>query len=158
MVAFLQVMTFRKSSMMNFKLALLIALGGAIGTLARYGVSTFATPYSQALPWGTIFINISGSFVIGAFGTLTLASGRFPVPEAARLFVMVGLCGGYTTFSAFSLQTLDLLRAGSGAKALFNVVFSVIACILAVGAGYWIASQLNPGADTVAQARAEELG
>jgi CrcB protein len=151
-------MTFRKSFMMNFKLALLIALGGALGTLARYGVSVFAAPYSQSLPWGTIVINVTGSFVIGCFGTLTLANGRFPVPEAVRLFVMVGLCGGYTTFSAFSLQTLDLLRAGFGAKALFNVVFSVIACILAVSAGYWVASQLNPGADRVAQARAEELG
>ncbi len=158
MVAFLQVMTFGKSSTMNFKLALLIASGGAIGTLARYGVSLLAAPYSQSLPWGTIFINITGSFLIGAFGTLTLANGRFPVPETVRLFVMVGLCGGYTTFSAFSLQTLDLLRAGSGTKAIFNVAFSVVACLVAVGAGYWIASQLNPGADRVAQVRAEELG
>ncbi len=144
--------------MINLKLALLIALGGALGTLARYGVSLLAAPWSQNLPWGTIFINITGSFVIGFFGTLTLANGRYPVPEALRLFVMVGLCGGYTTFSAFSLQTLDLLRAGALARASINVVLSVVACILAVAAGYWVASQFNVGATRVAQESAEELG
>ena len=144
--------------MINLKLALLIALGGALGTLARYGVSLLAAPWSQSLPWGTIFINITGSFVIGFFGTLTLADGRHPVPEAVRLFVMVGLCGGYTTFSAFSLQTLDLLRAGALARASINVALSVVACILAVAAGYWIAAQFNVGAARVAQGSVEELG
>jgi CrcB protein len=144
--------------MINLKLALLIALGGALGTLARYGVSLLAAPWSQSLPWGTLFINITGSFVISFFGTLTLANGRYPVPEALRLFVMVGLCGGYTTFSAFSLQTLDLLRAGALARASVNVALSVVACILAVAAGWWIAAQFNVGATHVAQESVEELG
>ena len=95
---------------MNGYTCLVIAVGGAIGTFGRYGLSLLALPISQSLPWGTIAINALGSFVIGFFGTLTLASGKFPVSESLRLFVMVGVCGGFTTFSAFSLQTLDLLQ------------------------------------------------
>jgi CrcB protein len=143
---------------MTFELALLLALGGALGTLARFAVSLTAGPYSQSMPWGTILINIVGSFVIGGFGTLTLAQGRYPVPEEARLFVMVGLCGGFTTFSAFSLQTLDLLRAGATMRALFNIFFSVAACVAAVALGHWIAAQLNSGATSIAQVSSEELG
>jgi len=97
---------------MNFSACLLIAAGGAIGTLGRYGLSALAMPISENLPWGTILINVLGSFIIGLFGTLTLATGKFPVSENVRLFVMVGVCGGFTTFSAFSLQTLDLIRDG----------------------------------------------
>ena len=94
-----------------------VMIGGALGTLARYLISMLALPISRELPWGTITINVTGSFVIGFFGTLTLADGRFPVSENVRLFVMVGLCGGYTTFSAFSLQTLDLIRSGAAVRA-----------------------------------------
>ena len=143
---------------MTLKLALLLALGGALGTLARFAVSVAAAPFSQSMPWGTILINIVGSFVIGGFGTLTLAQGRYPVSEEARLFVMVGLCGGFTTFSAFSLQTLDLLRSGATLRALFNVAFSVAACVAAVALGHWTAAQLNGGATPIARARSEELG
>src|SRR5438876_11070332 len=106
---------------MDFKTCLLVAVGGALGTLARFGISLMTLPISKDMPWGTILINISGSFVIGFFGTLTLANGKYPVSENARLFVMTGLCGGFTTFSAFSLQTLDLLRAGAFLRALANV-------------------------------------
>ena len=93
---------------MNFTTCLIVMFGGALGTLMRYLVSLFALPISSQLPWGTIIVNITGSFIIGLFGTLTLAHGRFPVSEEFRLFVMIGICGGYTTFSSFSLQTLDL--------------------------------------------------
>ena len=92
-----------------------LALGGALGTIARFGVGLWAAPFSTALPWGTVGINVLGSFVIGFFGTLTLAGGRYPAPEPLRLAVMVGFCGGFTTFSSFSLQTLDLLRGGGAA-------------------------------------------
>lgn len=143
---------------MSPRLALLLAVGGALGTLARYCLSLWAAPYSTSLPWGTILINIIGSFVIGAFGTLTLAHARYSVPEELRLFVMVGVCGGFTTFSAFSLQTLDLLRSGFVGRAVFNAVFSVLACIAAVAAGHWIASHLSGGAVAIAQAANEELG
>lgn len=97
---------------------LLLALGGALGTVARYGLSVWAMPMSQHLPYGTLLINIFGSLLIGFFGTLTLAHGKYPVSESVRLFVMVGLCGGFTTFSAVSLQTLELLRAGALLRAL----------------------------------------
>jgi len=98
---------------MSFTPYLIVMVGGAIGTLARYVVSVLALPVSRDLPWGTIGINVTGTFVLGCFGTLTLAGGRFPVSENHRLFVMIGLCGGYTTFSAFSLQNLDRIRFGS---------------------------------------------
>ncbi len=134
----------------------LVAAGGAIGTIARYFFSAAALPISRNLPWGTILINIAGSFIIGFFGTLTLAHGRFPLPENARLFVIVGFCGGFTTFSSFSLQTLDLLRSGAFGRATVNVLFSVALCLCAVAAGHFIASHFNAGATQITQARTEE--
>lgn len=129
---------------MSFFSCLVVVLGGAIGTFARYGISVLTLPLSRELPWGTIFINVTGSFIIGFFGTLTLAHGRFPVSENVRLFVMVGLCGGYTTFSAFSLQTLDLMRNGALMRAAINVLASVVFCIVAVGLGHLIAAHFGP--------------
>ncbi len=89
-----------------------------------------------AFPWGTILINIIGSGVIGFFATFTAAGSRYALDNDARLFVMVGLCGGFTTFSSFSLQTLDLLRDGRTGQALANVLLSVALCIAAVTAGH----------------------
>ncbi len=133
-----------------------IALGGALGSVARYWIALWALPISRQLPWGTIGINIAGSFLIGFFGTLTLENGRHPAPEWARLFVMVGLCGGFTTFSSFSLQTLDLLRGDAWGRALANVGFSVLLCLAAVTAGHAGAAQLNGGARQVAENPMEE--
>ncbi|HVU21451.1 MAG TPA: CrcB family protein, partial [Rhizomicrobium sp.] len=82
---------------MSFVTCLYVIAGGALGSLARYAISIWALPVSRDLPWGTIGINIAGSFIIGFFGTLTLAQGRFPVAENIRLFVMIGFCGGFTT-------------------------------------------------------------
>jgi CrcB protein len=143
---------------MSLTTCLLVALGGAIGTLARYLISVAALPLSQSLPWGTIGINILGSFVIGLFGTLTLANGRFPVSEDARLFVMVGVCGGFTTFSSFSLQTLDLLRGGATMRAFANIIVSVVLCVCAVAIGHLIAAHFNRGAQQIAQLSIEEEG
>jgi CrcB protein len=136
---------------MSFTTCLFVVIGGAIGTLGRYLISVAAVPFSQNLPWGTIWINIIGSFVIGLFGTLTLAHGRFPVSENARLFVMVGLCGGFTTFSSFSLQTLDLMRSGATVRAAINVVASVVLCVAAVAAGHLIAAYFNGGDSQIVQ-------
>jgi CrcB protein len=133
-----------------------IMVGGALGTLARYLVSTWALPISGQLPWGTILINISGSFLIGFFGTMTLAQGRYPVAENLRLLVMVGFCGGYTTFSSFSLQTLDLIRSGAVLRAGVNIFGSVILCICAVAAGHYIAAQFNGHEAKIAQIPIEE--
>lgn len=141
---------------MSFMSCVVVVLGGAIGTFMRYAISVLALPISRELPWGTIVINISGSFVIGLFGTLTLAAGRFPVSENWRLFVMVGICGGYTTFSSFSLQTLDLMRSGAVGRAAVNVTLSVVLCVLAVTAGHLIAARFNEGARTIAQNAVEE--
>jgi fluoride exporter len=132
-------------------------LGGAIGTFLRYLVSVLALPISRDLPWGTIIINITGSFVIGLFGTLTLASGRFPASDNLRLFVMVGFCGGYTTFSAFSLQTLDLMRNGATLRAVLNIVLSVVLCLSAVALGHLVGARFNGGVQAaVAQTEIEE--
>jgi fluoride exporter len=133
-----------------------IALGGALGSVARYWIALWAAPISRSLPWGTILINVLGSFAIGLFGTLTLAHGRYPAPDAARLFFMVGVCGGFTTFSSFSLQTLDLLRAGAPVRALANAALSVLLCLGAVALGHAAAAALNGGAVQVAQTQAEE--
>ncbi|MGI3902530.1 MAG: fluoride efflux transporter CrcB [Janthinobacterium lividum] len=142
--------------MMDFTTVLLVALGGALGTVARYLLALAALPISGSLPWGTILINIFGSFVIGFFGTLTLSHGRYPVSETLRLFVLVGICGGFTTFSSFSLQTLDLLRAGALGRAAFNVVGSVALCLAAVAIGHLTGAALNGGTVAVVQASIEE--
>jgi CrcB protein len=143
---------------MSFATCLIVMAGGALGTLARFLLSTLTAPISGQLPWGTIIINIAGSFVIGFFGTLTLANGRFPVSENVRVFVMVGLCGGFTTFSAFSLQTLDLLRNGAVGRASINVVASVALCICAVSLGHLLAAPLNGGDRRIAQIDIEREG
>lgn len=122
-----------------------IALGGALGSLGRYWLALWAAPISRRLPFGTIGINVLGSFVIAFFGTFTVEGGALPAPEPLRLFVTVGLCGGFTTFSSFSLQTLDLLRGGAWGRAWANVVLSVLLCLCSISLGYWAALQLNAG-------------
>ena len=141
---------------MSFTTCLYVTIGGALGSLARYAISVWALPVSRDLPWGTIGINILGSFIIGFFGTLTLAQGRYPAAENLRLFVMVGLCGGFTTFSSFSLQTLELMRHGAMLRAGANIVLSVVLCVAAVALGHALAAQLNGHAVAVAQLPVEE--
>jgi CrcB protein len=141
---------------MSFTTCLIVMAGGALGTLGRYLISVLALPISGQMPWGTIVINITGSFLIGFFGTLTLAHGRFPISENWRLFVMIGVCGGYTTFSSFSLQTLDLMRQGALTRAAVNVAASVVLCVTAVAVGHQLAALMNGGAQAVAQLPIEE--
>lgn len=119
----------------------LIGLGGALGSVARAWLGNAMVALTgPSFPWGTILINIVGSFVIGFFGTLTATDGRFAVPFDVRAFVMVGICGGFTTFSSFSLQTLELLRDGRPGQALANIALSVALCLASVAAGYSLAS------------------
>lgn len=127
----------------NITPSLLIGLAGAAGTLLRYWVGLATLRWGQMLPWGTILINVTGSFAIAFFGTLTAAGGRLPVSETGRLIFMVGLCGGYTTFSSFSLQTLDLLKNGAPGRAMLNIGLSVGLCMLSVTAGYLAAQAIN---------------
>jgi fluoride exporter len=118
-----------------------VAFGGALGTMARLWLGVYvATVTGLAFPWGTILINILGSLVIGFFATFTGPDGRISVPMDARAFVMVGLCGGFTTFSAFSLQTLDLARDERWLQAGANIMLSVVLCLVAVAIGHWLAA------------------
>ena len=127
-------------------------------TFARVTLTQLTLPVSAGFPYGTILVNIVGSFIIGFFGTLTLAGGRFPASSNLRLFVMVGLCGGFTTFSSFSLQTFDLLRSGSWLKALANVLLSVTLCLAAVAAGHLLAQQATPGVAIAESSQEENTG
>jgi fluoride exporter len=126
-------------------LYLWIAIGSALGGMARYGLNGFVTQrLGDAFPWGTLLINVVGSFAIGFFFTLTGSGGRWSVGEEGRIFFMVGICGGFTTFSAFSIQTLNLFRAGEWLRAGGYVAASVAFCLLAVWVGHVAASLLNP--------------
>lgn len=121
-----------------------VALGGAIGTIGRYFLSGLvARMIGETFPWGTIVINVTGSFVIGLFATLTGPDGRYFVGSTARQFVMTGICGGYTTFSSFSLQTQNLMNDGEWLYAGANVSLSVILCLIAVWAGFALGSAIN---------------
>ena len=114
----------------------LVLIGGFLGGIFRFFLSgVVGRRVGETFPWGTLVINILGSFVIGIFGGLTGPDGRFLVSPEVRIFVMVGLCGGYTTFSSFSLQTLALMQDGEWARAGANVVLSVVLCLLAVWLG-----------------------
>ncbi len=121
-----------------------IALGGAIGSVLRFWCSgAVAGLFGQTFPWGTLMVNIAGSFIIGFTATLTGPDGRLFVPSDARSFVMVGVCGGYTTFSSFSLQTLSLVQDGEWLLAGGNVLLSVSLCLIAVWLGHIAAASLN---------------
>ena len=118
-----------------------VALGGAIGSVARLWLSVqVGLLTGLGFPWGTILVNIIGSLVIGFVATLTGPNGRVVVPIDAQAFVMVGLCGGFTTFSAFSLQTLELARDGRLLHAAANILLSVVLCLTAVALGHWLAT------------------
>lgn len=121
-----------------------IAIGSALGGMARYWCSGIAARLiGETFPWGTMIVNIVGSFIIGFFATLTGPDGRIFADTLTRQFVMIGFCGGYTTFSSFSLQTLALLQDGEWLLASANIALSVIACLLAVWAGYALAASIN---------------
>ncbi|MBI3454080.1 MAG: fluoride efflux transporter CrcB [Rhodospirillales bacterium] len=121
-----------------------VAAGSALGGVARYWASGLVDErIGETFPWGTILVNVTGSFVIGFVATLTASDGRLLVGSTARQFVMVGLCGGYTTFSSFSLQTLNLVQGGEWLRAGGNIVLSVVLCLAAVWLGHVMAAALN---------------
>ncbi len=97
----------------------------------------------ETFPWGTLIVNVVGSLIIGFFATITGPDGRLLVGTIPRQFVMIGICGGYTTFSSFSIQTLNLLTMGSGSTPAPNIVASVVPCLLAVWIGHVAADQFN---------------
>jgi CrcB protein len=110
----------------------------------RYWLSgLIANWVGQTFPWGTLVINITGSFAIGFFSTLTATDGRVFVPGEWRQFFMVGVCGGYTTFSSFSLQTMALAQDGEWLWAGANIMLSVMLCLAGVWLGHSGAMLLN---------------
>lgn len=121
-----------------------IAIGSAIGGVARFWCSGVAARLiGDTFPWGTLIVNVTGSFVIGFFAALTAPDGRFYADTLTRQFVMIGLCGGYTTFSSFSLNTMNLMQDGEWGLAGANIAVSVVACMLAVYAGFALAASMN---------------
>ena len=121
-----------------------VAVGGALGTTGRYWLSgVVARMVGETFPWGTLLINVTGSLLIGFFATLTGPDGRVFVGSTVRQFVMIGICGGYTTFSSFSLQTLHLMNDGEWLYAGTNILLSVALCLIAVWGGSMLASSLN---------------
>jgi len=134
-----------------FAATLWVALGGALGSIARYWTAVaVARLTGESFPWGTLLINIVGSFVIAYFGASTLPMGVRPASTEMRLFVMVGICGGFTTFSSFSMQTVELLRGGEAARAVVYIVGSVAICLAGTMLGFYLAS---PGVLASAAAR-----
>jgi CrcB protein len=123
-----------------------VAIGGALGSVARFWLgNALAVAVGSEFPWGTLAINIIGSFVISFFGSLTGLYPRFAVPYEARVLVTVGLCGGFTTFSSFSLQTVELLRTGQPGRAGIYIAASVILCLAACALGFGAASTIGHG-------------
>ena len=119
-----------------------VAVGGMLGSVARY-MAGLLIPLVSGFPLATLFVNVTGSFIIGFYSTLSGPDGRWLASTRQRQFVMTGFCGGYTTFSSFSLETFRLLHAGMKETALTNIVVSVATWLVAVWLGYAVASRLN---------------
>jgi CrcB protein len=120
-----------------------VALGGALGSVDRFWINGLVSDKIGAtFPWGTLVINVGGSFVIGVIGAIAAPEGRMDSQsrQFATQFLMIGVCGGYTTFSSFSLQTLNLLRDREWLYAGGNVILSVVLCMIAVWLGYLLGS------------------
>ena len=121
-----------------------VAIGGALGSVARFGLNgMISTRFGETFPWGTIIINVTGSFLIGVFAAFADPDGRVLISPGTRQFLMFGICGGYTTFSSFSLQTLNLLRDREWLYAGGNVILSVVLCMIAVWLGWLMGSMFN---------------
>ena len=122
----------------------LVALGAVIGGVLRALASSGAVAlFGTGFPWGTLFVNVAGSFLIGFYADLTGPDGRVLAGTRQRQFVMTGVCGGFTTFSVFSLETIRLIQSGNMAYAAVNIGVSVVAWLVAVWLGHLLATRLN---------------
>jgi CrcB protein len=121
-----------------------IAFGSALGGAARYWCYGFAARvWGETFPWGTLAVNVIGCAFIGLFATLTGPDGKWLAPSSLRMFVMTGICGGYTTFSTFSLETLNLAHDGEWYKAGANIAASIALCLIGVWLGHSLANVIN---------------
>ncbi len=126
---------------------LVIGLGGALGSMLRFGLGSWIDSGAQKaapiFPWGTIIVNITGCFIIGFIYSISATEGRLMLSSLTRQFIMIGILGGYTTFSSFSLQTLTLAQDGQWGSAVANVILSVVLCLAGVWLGAALAGMLN---------------
>lgn len=128
--------------MLNY---LLVALGSAIGGVTRYWASgLIANRIGQSFPWDTLFVNATGSFLIGFLATIAAPESPWLLGPSSRYLFMIGFCGGYTTFASFSLQTLSLLQDREWLYACGNAVLSFALCLVSVWLGHALAQLLNP--------------
>jgi fluoride exporter len=122
---------------MNLQFIVAVAAGGSIGSVARYLVAIGSNKiFGMNFPWGILIINVTGSFLIGAL--VGLFATRWDLPQAVRIFLTVGICGGYTTFSTFSLDSYYLLERGELGAALLYMIGSVLLSIGALGGGLYL--------------------
>jgi len=130
--------------MTGFATSLWIAVGCALGGVARYWVSGFvARAVGETFPWGTLSVNAAGSLLIGLFAALSGPDGRWLLSTPARQFAMLGVFGGFTTFSSFSLQTLNLVQDGEWAAAAGNIGLSLLLCLTGVWLGHALGLAVN---------------
>jgi len=120
-----------------------VAAGSVIGALCRALASVAFQPLGPGFPWATLFVNVVGSLAIGCYAALSGPEGRLLVGPRQRQFVMTGFCGGFTTFSAFSLETLELVQAGRLPAAAVNIGVSVAAWLAAVRIGHALGMRFN---------------
>src|SRR5260221_210537 len=127
--------------------SLVIGLGGALGSMLRFGlgslIDTTVQKGGSAFSWGTIIVNITGCFIIGFIWTISATEGRILLSSYTRSFILIGILGGYTTFSSFGLQTFLLVQAGQRWEAAANVLLSVVLCLVGVWLGAALAGMLN---------------
>jgi fluoride exporter len=123
------------------RLVALVAVGGAIGSVARYGVSGWLT--RGAFPWGTFAVNLTGTFLLAAL--FFVAAGRGYLPPDVRTFLFIGVFGGYTTYSTFGVETAVMLRAGEYGPAWFNILLNGGVCLVGAVAGAVLGTWLGGG-------------
>jgi CrcB protein len=123
------------------KTLMFIAGGGAVGALSRYGASLGVySIFGRGFPYGTLFVNVAGSFLMGMLSIMLLE--RFNLGPEWRAAILVGFLGSFTTFSTFSIETLNLLEQGDVNRAMLNISVSLVLCIAAVWFGVNIGRQL----------------